>query len=82
MKSNYHRNHSNGLSTFRTCTNPYHHCVFGIDPTFNLGPCNVTVTTYKQFQLVGQAPTFVGPLFIHYRKTFVAITLLHLVCWD
>ena len=55
------------------CTNPYHHCVFGIDPTFNLGPFNVTVTTYKQFQLVkpnGQAPTFVGPLFIHYRKTF------------
>ena len=55
------------------CTNPHHHCVFGIDPTFDLGPFNVTVTTYKQFQLVksnGEAPTFIGPLFIHYRKTF------------
>ena len=56
------------------CTNSDHHCVLAIDPTFNLGPFNVTVTTYKNFQLVktnGEAPTFIGPLFIHYRKTFL-----------
>ena len=55
------------------CTNPDYHCIFGIDPTFDLGPSNVTVTTYKQLQLVkpsGEPPTFVGSLFLHYRKTF------------
>lgn len=55
------------------CTNPDHHCVLGIDPTFNLGPFNLTVTTYQQLQLVksnGDHPTYVGPLFLHYRKTF------------
>lgn len=55
------------------CTSCSHYGVLGVDPTFDLGPFNVTVATYKQFQLVkpnGQAPTFIGPLFIHYRKTF------------
>ena len=55
------------------CTDPTHHCVFGIDPTFDLGPFNLTVTTYKQLQLIkpnGEHPTFIGPLFLHYRKTF------------
>ena len=55
------------------CTYPGYHCVFGIDPTFNLGQFNLTVTTYKQLQLVkstGEHPTFVGPLFLHYRKNF------------
>ncbi len=55
------------------CTNPAHYCVLGIDPTFKLGPFNVTVTTYKHYQLIkrdGKAPTFIGPLFVHYRKTF------------
>ena len=52
------------------CTNPDYHCVLGIDPTFNLGHFNLTVTTYKQLQLVksnGEHPTFVGPLFLHFR---------------
>lgn len=55
------------------CTDPDYHCVLGIDPTFNLGQFNLTVTTYKQLQLVksnGDHPTYVGPLFLHYRKTF------------
>ena len=55
------------------CTDPDYHCILGIDPTFNLGRFNVTVTTYKQLQLVksnGEHPTYVGPLFLHYRKTF------------
>ncbi len=52
------------------CTNPDHHRVFGIDPTFDLGHFNLTVTTYKQLQVV-----IVGPLFIHYRKTFSCYNL-------
>ena len=61
----------NDIQSF--CTNPACYCVLGIDPTFNLGPFNVTVTTYKHHQLVkrdGKTSTFIGPLFIHYRKTF------------
>ena len=55
------------------CTEPSYHSVLGIDPTFNLGQFHLTVTTYKQLQLVkpnGEHPTFVGPLFLHYRKTY------------
>ena len=55
------------------CTDTSHHCVLGVDPTFDLGRFNLTVTAYKQLQLVkpnGESPTFVGPLFLHYRKTF------------
>ena len=55
------------------CTQPDYHCVLGVDPTFDLGNFNLTVTTYKQLQLVkssGESPTIVGPLFLHYRKTF------------
>ena len=55
------------------CTEPTYHSVLGIDPTFNLGQFHLTVTTYKQLQLVkpnGEHPTFVGPLFLHYRKTY------------
>ena len=56
------------------CTEPsYHHSVLGIDPTFNLAQFHLTVTTYKQLQLVkpnGEHPTFVGPLFLHYHKTY------------
>ena len=55
------------------CTNPNYHCILGIDPTFNLGHFNLTVSTYKQLQLVkpnGEHPTFVGPLFLHFHKTF------------
>ena len=56
------------------CTSPDHHCILGIDPTFDLGNFNVTVTTYKQLQLInknGEPPIFVGPLFLHYRKSFL-----------
>lgn len=30
------------------CTSSHHYSILGIDPTFNLGPFNVTVSTYKQ----------------------------------
>ena len=31
----------------RFCTDPQHHVILSVDPTFNLGSCNVTVTTYR-----------------------------------
>ena len=31
----------------RFCTNASEFCVLGFDPTFNLGPFDVTVTTYQ-----------------------------------
>lgn len=55
------------------CTDPNYHCVLGIDPTFNKGRFNLTVTTYKQLQLVksnGEDLTYFGPLFLHYCKIF------------
>ena len=55
------------------CTNSDHCSVLSVDPTFDLGSLSETVTSCKNFQLVkrtGDAPTFVGPLLIHYQKTF------------
>ena len=52
------------------CTNPDYHCVLGIDPTFN-----GALQSYRYYiQVVksnGEHPTFVGPLFLHFHKTFV-----------
>ena len=31
----------------RFCTNPQHHVILSVDPTFNLGSFQVTVTTYQ-----------------------------------
>ena len=38
------------------CTSPDHHCVLGIDPTFDLGHFNVTVTTYLYLQQLCYIP--------------------------
>ena len=38
--------------------------MFGIDPTFNFGQVNLTITNYKQLQLVKSNGTFVGPSFL------------------
>ena len=35
----------------RFCTNASEFCVLGFDPTFNLGPFDVTVTTYRHMLL-------------------------------
>jgi len=69
------------VDAFRT--NPDNHCIFGNDPTFDLTHFKLTTMTYKQLQLIksmGEPPTFVGPLFQHYRKTFLVIIHLHLLC--
>ena len=67
------------------CTNLDYHCVLGIDPTFNLGNFNLTVTTYKQLQFVesnGEHPTFVGPFFYIFTKNFIATIRFYQVWQD
>ena len=48
--------------------------VIGVDRTFNLGPCYVTLLTYHNFDLrrrLTQAePIFMGPAYLHWDGTF------------
>ena len=59
----------------RFCTAPTF-SVFGVDPTFNVGNFDVTVTTYHHLLLEnqqnpsGKSPTMIGLMFIHVRKDF------------
>ena len=56
------------------CTNPTAFSVLGVDPTFNLGHFNLTVTTYKHLKVVvggkGHNPMMVGPLLLSQTKSF------------
>ena len=58
----------------RFCTNPGSSCVFGIDPTFNLGKFYVTVTTFTYSHVVNKctmkSPTFFGPMFVHTEQNY------------
>ena len=65
------------------------HITFGplsIDPTFNLGDFNVTVTSYRNLLLENRRtrknPVMVGPMLIHRRKLFSSYHFLasQLVC--
>ena len=55
-------------------TSPQEFGVITIDPTFSLGEFDVTPLTYRHILLVtrrsNQSPIFLGPLLIHYKKTF------------
>ena len=55
-------------------TSNVQHCVLTIDPTFSLGEFEVTPVTYRHLLLesrrTGKSPICVGPILIHYRKTF------------
>ena len=56
----------------RFCTSS-HHMVLSVDPTFNLGDFDETVTTYRHLMLTnssGNHPVMMGPLFIHQCKKF------------
>lgn len=50
--------------------NSYRRSIIGIDRTFNLGPCFVTVMVYENQAVVRNGttrhPTFVGPMFLHW----------------
>ena len=61
----------------RFCTNASEFCVLGFDPTFNLGPFDVTVTTYRHMLLQKKTdphkhPAMLGPMFIHVKKDYPA----------
>ena len=49
-------------------------CVLTVDPTFLLGDFDVTLITYRRMLLETKRgkshPIFLGPMLIHYRKTF------------
>ena len=65
----------------RFCTPLSGFSIIGIDPTFNLGAFDVTVTTYHHLMLTAQPntrkhPVFIGPLFVHVKKEFSAHHLL------
>ena len=58
----------------RFCAIPESFSVLTVDPTFNLGEFDVTPTTYRHGLLIsprfGKSPIMIGPIMIHYRKTF------------
>ena len=60
----------------RFCTNSSDFGIMTIDPTFCLGEFKVTVTiqvstTYPSIQTyTDNHPVFIGPIMIHYRKSF------------
>ena len=60
----------------RFCTSAVAFCILTVDPTFSLGDFDVTPITYRHLLLeTGRGkthPVFLGPIFIHYRKTFAA----------
>ena len=57
----------------RFCTKANRFCILGVDPTYNLGPCYVTLTTYRHLLFRtkdGQHPVMLGPLLLHTGKTY------------
>lgn len=58
----------------RFCTSADRFGILTVDPTFSLGEFDVTPVTYRHLLLncrrSGKAPVCVGPILIHYRKTF------------
>ncbi len=51
-------------------------CIVTVYSTFNLGDFDVTPMTYRHLVLeskqTNKPPVFVGPMMVHYRKTFQA----------
>ena len=56
------------------CTDPGNFCGMTVDPTFSLGEFDVTPITYSDLlfesRRTGQPPVCIGPVMIHYRKTY------------
>ena len=65
----------------RFCTVPGNFSILIIDPTFCLGDFDVTLITYRHQMLTSkqgnQHPAIIGPVMIHYKKTFSTYLLLH-----
>lgn len=62
------------LDIDRFCCDPFHFCVFGVDPTFNLGDFSVAPTVYRHLLLEDRksshSPLLLGPMLVHYHKQF------------
>ena len=62
------------------CTDPIKFGPFSVDPTFDLGDFNVTVTSYRNLLLQNRRsrknPVMVGPMLIHRRKLFTSYHFL------
>ena len=60
----------------RFSTKSQNFCILTVDPTFSLGEFDVTPITYRNLllesQRTGQPPICIGPIMIHYRKTYGA----------
>ena len=58
----------------RFCTSSSEFGILTVDPTFSLGEFDVTPVTYRHLLLETKRnrnnPVFLGPVLIHYRKTF------------
>ena len=71
----------------RFCTSPTCFSILGVDPTFNLGDFDVTITTYRHLLLHpqgnpgGKSPVMIGPMFIHVRKDFSAYHFFFIIGW-
>lgn len=53
----------------RFCCDPFEFSVLTVDPTLSLGDFDVTPTILESNQ-GGKPPVLIGPVLIHYRKTF------------
>ena len=68
------------------CTDPVTFGPLSIDPTFNLGDFNVTITSYRNLLLKNRRtcknPVMLGPMLVHRRKLFSSYHFLasQLVC--
>ena len=54
----------------RFCTSNKAISILGVDPTYNIGPCLVTITTYRHVQFLTKGnvhPAMLGPTIIHTR---------------
>ena len=64
----------------RFCTSRSEFGILTVDPTFSLGEFDVTTVTYRHLLLETKrnknTPVFLGPVLIHYRKTFATYLFL------
>ena len=65
------------------CTYPKCFSILGVDPTFNIGHVDVTITAYRHLLLHpqgkpgGRPPVKIGPMFTHVCKDFSTYHFFH-----
>ena len=73
-------NQLNDINCF--CANNARFCILGIDPTYNVDPCYLTVTTYRYLHFrtnKGEHSVMIGPVLVHTRKEYSYFRLLSLM---